>query len=132
MPVERFYLGGPNSVRGYPKDAVRPLGVEEVVDEDGSVHTEYTIQGGGSMFNLNLELRMTPFNNFGVVLFHDLGVLSQTGISPFSGDWLPASGFGFRYETPIGPIRFDVGRKWKRSFPEESRYEWYLSIGHMF
>ncbi|QQR48627.1 BamA/TamA family outer membrane protein [bacterium] len=131
MPIERFYLGGPYSVRGYEKDALPPLGMSEFIDENGVIQQEYTIQGGSSMINLNLELRFPIINKLGMVIFQDVGVLSQSGI-PGSGTWFPGSGCGLRYKTPIGAIRFDIGWKWKTRLPGDSAYAWYLTLGEVF
>lgn len=121
MPTERFFLGGPISVRGYDKDAVPPLG------------TDHTIQGGSSMINGNAELRI-PFihKTLDGVVFQDIGVLSQSGFSGFKKKWHPTTGCGLRYHTPIGALRFDIGWKWKRSFSEEPTYAWYLTLGQAF
>ena len=132
MPVERFYLGGPYSVRGYEKDALPPLGVSYDVEDKENILTNYTIQGGGSMLNGNCELRIPIYKSFWGVLFQDIGVLSQSGFSGFKGRWYPASGFGFRYKTPIGALRFDIGWKWKKRLPGDSSYAWYLTLGEAF
>jgi len=114
MPIERFFLGGPNSVRGYSKDALPPL------------------HGGSSMINGNIELRFPIYKSFGGVVFQDIGVLSQTGFSGFKGRWYPTSGWGLRYATPIGALRFDIGWKWKKTFPPDRSYAWYLTLGQVF
>lgn len=149
MPIERFYLGGAHSVRGYEKDTLPPLGVTEK-DADGTINQEYiahsdrrlrsstaatkeyTIQGGSSMFNLNLELRLRLCGSLGAVFFHDLGILSQSGFTDFRETLYPTSGVGIRYQTPIGALRFDIGWKWKKILPQESPYAWYLTIGQAF
>ncbi len=132
MPIERFYLGGPYSVRGYEKDALPPLGISQTTTKDGTSIKTYTIQGGSSMINGNLELRFPLYKSFGAVIFQDIGVLSQSGFSGFAGTWYPSSGFGFRYKTPIGAFRFDIGWKWKRRIPGDSAYTWYLTLGQAF
>jgi outer membrane protein assembly factor BamA len=132
MPIERFYLGGPFSVRGYSKDTVPPLGSTIKKHSDGSTTIEYTIQGGSSMINGNIELRIPLYKSFGCVLFQDIGVLSQSGLSGFVGKWAPTSGFGLRYNTPIGALRFDIGWKWKKNFPKDTSHAWYLTLGQVF
>jgi outer membrane protein assembly factor BamA len=158
MPIDRFYLGGPYSVRGYEIDALPPLGVVETTTRaDGTIierkeyttngdknaikavlpagvtkTKEYTIQGGSSMVNGNLELRFPIFKNIGAVLFQDIGVLSQSGLAGFKSIWYPSSGFGLRYKTPIGALRFDIGWKWKRRLEHDSSYAWYLTLGEAF
>ncbi len=149
MPVERFYLGGPHSVRGYEKDTVPPFGVTER-DKHGSILREYTaktsddiphpeavtqeftIQGGSSMLNLNVELRYHLFSPVSIVFFQDLGILSQSGFTDLKETLYPSSGIGFRYQTPIGALRFDIGWKWKRLFKLEDSYGWHLSLGQAF
>jgi len=132
MPIERFYLGGPYSVRGYEKDAVPPLGLTKTTKDDGTVIKEYTIQGGSSMINGNLEVRFSIYKSFKGVVFQDIGVLSQSGFSGFKGKWYPSSGFGFRYKTPIGSLRFDIGWKWKKRLKGDTPYAWYLTLGEAF
>jgi len=131
LPIERFYLGGPYSLRGYEKDAVPPLGKSIITQPDGCQNIEYTIQGGSSMINSNLELRFKTFKDLWLVGFHDVGVLSQSGFVG-SGNWFAGSGFGLRYKTPIGAFRFDIGWKWKRSIKQEARHAWYLTLGEAF
>jgi outer membrane protein insertion porin family len=169
MPIERFYLGGPNSVRGYEIESLPPLGVtitaknndliykkeftcqdDRIVKEkekelltelsishpgtNFNVTQDYTIQGGSSMINGSFELRIPIFSPLGFVVFQDIGVLSQSGLAGFKGIWYPTSGFGFRYKTPIGAIRFDIGWKWKHRFTSDHShpYAWYLTIGESF
>lgn len=127
QPSQRFYLGGPYSIRGYEKDAIPPYGVKVVDDEK-----EYTIQGGSGMVNANLELRFPLYKFLSGVLFQDIGALSQTGFAGFRGKWFPSTGFGFRYKTPIGPIRFDIGFKWKHLLLGDTSYAWYLTLGEVF
>ena len=128
MPIERFYLGGPSSVRGYEHDAIPPLGVQQLPDNS----YEYTIQGGGSMFNANFELRFPLYTSLNGVVFQDIGTLSQQGLFGLTKTWYPATGIGLRYKTPIGSIRFDIGWKWKKRFKDDSRYAWYLTLGEAF
>ncbi len=131
QPPERFYLGGPFSVRGYEKDALPPIGISEEV-EDGKSMKKYTIQGGSTMFNANIEFRFPIYLALKGVIFTDVGVLSQSGFLGFYDKWYPASGFGLRYKTPIGAIRFDIGWKWKTRLPGDSSYAWYLTLGEAF
>lgn len=132
LPIERFYLGGPYSVRGYELDALPPLGISQRI-VDGNVVRDLTIQGGRSMVNANAELRFPIYKALGGVLFQDVGVLSQSGFLGLKDRWYPGSGFGIRYKTPIGALRFDIGWKWKRRIKEDLKsYTWYLTIGEAF
>ncbi|MBD3232050.1 BamA/TamA family outer membrane protein [Candidatus Dependentiae bacterium] len=132
QPPERFYLGGSYSVRGYEKDALPPIGIGYKLNDKNQLVKTYTIQGGSSMVNGNIELRFPIYKSLKGVIFTDIGVLSQSGFCGFYGKWYPASGFGIRYKTPIGPIRFDIGWKWKNRLPGDSSYAWYLTLGEAF
>ncbi|MFT6765522.1 MAG: outer membrane protein assembly factor BamA [Alteromonas naphthalenivorans] len=130
MPPERFYLGGAHSLRGYQTDKCPPLG--SFVDEVGL--TQWVPQGGKSMVNINLELRI-PLHRRVIqgVVFQDFGALEEDVHVLFEPKKpLAATGFGLRYATPIGPLRFDIGWKWNKQTPEESSYAWFLTFGHAF
>jgi len=86
---EQYFMGGSETVRGYD------------VDE----------QFGDNQIFGNLELRYRIQKKFQVVAFADAG--SSYGgrfASSKSFDALVGFGGGLRLQTPIGPIRFDVGR----------------------
>lgn len=86
------------------------------------------------MVNVNAELRIPLFGALGTVLFQDFGWLSNNTQSVIAGGTLLAgTGFGIRYLTPIGPLRFDIGWKWScHGGCFKNSYAWYLSLGHMF
>lgn len=86
------------------------------------------------MVNVNVEVRFPLFNNVGGVVFQDLGALSGDNVlKDFSRKTLVAgTGFGLRYVTPIGPVRFDFAWKWHKTHPSEPRYAWFLALGQAF
>lgn len=129
MPAERFYLGGANSIRSYETDMCPPLGT--IVNEQGK--TCFIPQGARSMINFNAELRIPAHRGLWIALFQDLGALSNNHFADIKArDILAGTGFGIRYQTPIGPLRFDVAFKWHRPDPRISRYCWFLSFGNAF
>ncbi len=129
MPSERFYLGGSHSLRGYEADLAPPLGV--FVDDDGK--HRIVPRGGRTMVNANLELRFPVWRKIGGVIFQDLGVLSGTMFADFKPqDLLAASGFGLRIFTPLGPLRFDIGWRWRKQLAIERSFAWFLTFGQAF
>jgi outer membrane translocation and assembly module TamA len=42
-----------------------------------------------------------------------------------------AVGFGIRYKSPVGPIRFDLGFK-VNPRPDESQSAWFITFGQAF
>lgn len=131
MPTERFYLGGPNSLRSYQVDKCPPLGA--FLDDNDQI--QWIQQGGKTMLNLNTELRFPLFYKpLQGVVFQDFGILVERpqDLIAFSNRTLGATGFGLRYATPIGPFRFDIGWKLNKQTPEEPAYAWFLTFDHMF
>lgn len=129
MPSERFYLGGSHSLRGYDIDLAPPLGI--YVDDD--CHEHVVPRGGKTMVNGNIELRVPLLKKVGGVLFQDLGALSGTMFADFKRqDILASTGFGLRFFTPIGPLRFDIGWKWRKQIPRERSFAWFLTFGQAF
>jgi outer membrane protein insertion porin family len=129
MPPERFYLGGENSLRSYEWDSVPPLG--SYIDEDGNA--QYVQRGGKTMFNINTELRFPLYKQLTGVIFQDLGTLIEKSWTEIKGGKLfAATGFGFRYNTPIGALRFDMGFKWKKRYPKDSIFVCFFTLGQAF
>jgi outer membrane protein assembly factor BamA len=129
MPAERFYMGGANSIRSYETDMCPPLGT--IVNHNGK--TCFVPQGARSMITFNAEWRMPLYQNFWMTVFQDLGALSNNHFADIRAqNILAGTGFGLRYNTPIGPLRFDIAWKWHRPDHAISRYCWFLSFGNAF
>ncbi|NOY39716.1 MAG: outer membrane protein assembly factor BamA [Nitrospirae bacterium] len=116
--VERFFLGGRNTVRGFEQDTLGPKG------KDG------TPTGGNAFLMSNVELRTYIGKGFSIVGFIDGGnVWTKTVNMDLTLRY--TAGLGIRYRTPVGPIRVDYGHKLDRR-EGESAGEVHFSIGHAF
>lgn len=116
--VERFFLGGRSSVRGFSQDTLGP-------------QINGTPVGGNYFVQTNVELRWYPGRSFSFVTFLDGGNVWLKDEAISIGDLRYSVGIGIRYNTPAGPIRLDYGQKIDRQ-PGESRGEVHFSIGHAF
>ncbi len=124
---ERFFAGGDTSVRGYALDR---LGTPETIDRNGFP------LGGNAVIVLNAELRVPVWKDIGVVGFVDAGnVFNRVGDFDV-GEIRPTTGFGFRYKSPIGPIRVDLGFKLDRQTLPDGSFErltaLHISLGQAF
>ncbi len=105
--AERFFAGGAASNRAFPDNQAGPRDLE----------TGFPL-GGSALLLHSTELRFPLIgDNLGGVLFHDMGNVyndvqdvnlrfRQRNLQDF-GYMVHSFGFGFRYRTPIGPLRAD-------------------------
>lgn len=94
---ERLVLGGDDTIRGFKEDRVGPL------DADGNP------KGGRFRLIYNGELHFHVVPAFQFALFYDAGSLTDTVRELGRISIRHSTGFGFRYVTPVGPIRADYG-----------------------
>jgi len=121
---KRFFLGGGGTVRGF---SYQELGRH---DADGDP------LGGLSYTLVNLEARIKITKEMAIVPFIDGGMVYEE-ISPEWGQDLAwGTGIGLRYNTPVGPVRFDIAipltapnKIGKKSL---SDFQLYISIGQAF
>jgi outer membrane protein insertion porin family len=85
------------------------------------------------------EARVAAFGKVGLVAFVDAGNVWADSWDFDLGDLRVAAGPGLRYDTPIGPVRFDVGVQLTPidnllvdGKPERRRWRMHFSIGHAF
>jgi outer membrane protein insertion porin family len=94
---ELFQLGGDDTIRGFTEDSLGP------VNAGGNPI------GGRVRWIYNGELRIKLFKNFKLAGFYDTGALVNEFNDINLGTVRQSIGFGLRYITPVGPLRFDYG-----------------------
>lgn len=123
---KKYFLGGASSIRGWGRYEISPLASGLPV-------------GGNSMVAFSSEARLSLGGSLGAVAFIDAG-------NVWAGDWQfklrdlrYAVGPGLRYQTPVGPIRFDVGYQVNPipgllvdAAPQPRRWRLHFSIGQAF
>ena len=103
--TEYYYIGGPNTVRGY-------------------VEYPNSFGFGKSQLLGNVEYRFLLSDIFQFLFFVDAGWASSLGSDITKGKI--GKGFGFRINSPLGPIRIDFG------IDELSEMRTHFNIGHIF
>src|SRR4029434_9818595 len=95
--------------------------------------------GGNTMLAFSEELRATLRGKLGAVLFFDAGNVWANLSDLELNELRYAVGPGLRYQTPIGPIRFDIGLQLNPipdlvidGSPQTRRFRLHFSIGQAF
>jgi outer membrane protein assembly factor BamA len=117
-PDQRFYGGGPNSVRGYVRNDLGPRVYFRTINVDTSssgIDTtlgglQASATGGNAIFVANAELRFpTPLfpDRMRVAVFADVGQVWERDVATVGGVRF-TPGLGVRFVTPLGPVRLDA------------------------
>lgn len=118
MFLRGFFAGGLGSNRGY---ALREIGPHGIVPQASSTlargcdpnnPTSATCDlplGGFTLWEASLELRFPISGDFGGAIFADTADVSDRKMDFRLNRPHLSVGFGFRYDTPVGPIRLDAG-----------------------
>jgi outer membrane protein assembly complex protein YaeT len=122
----RYFLGGATSLRGWGRFDVAPLFNGLPI-------------GGHTMVESSAELRAPVWGNLSAVLFADAGNVWNNAWDFNLNDLRYDVGPGLRYNTPVGPLRFDLGYQLNRipgllvnGKPEPRRFRVHFSIGQAF
>ena len=103
---KKFFGGGAFSNRAYGYDRI---GITQSSTEDSK-------RGGFTVANLSLESNFPIYRDFMGAVFTDNTMISENqGIWEFSNRVISSVGLGFRYMTPIGPFKIDMGLNVKDS-----------------
>ncbi|RPJ68918.1 MAG: hypothetical protein EHM24_20100, partial [Acidobacteria bacterium] len=125
--AKRYFLGGSTSLRGWGRYEVSPLSGSGLPI------------GGFSMFEGSVEIRTPLYGKLTAVGFLDAGNVWAGSWDVNLNDLRYSVGPGLRYQTPIGPIRFDFGYQLNpipglliEGKPETRRWRVHFSIGQAF
>jgi outer membrane protein insertion porin family len=118
---ERFRLGGIYSLRGFKAYSVGPTAPNgEVIGGDKEL-----------LFNFEMIFPIGPEINLKGLLFFDAGNAWDVG-QPYQIDDLRTSvGFGFRWMSPMGPLRLEWGYNLHPK-PGEKTSAWDFTVGTVF
>ncbi|HEX5425529.1 MAG TPA: POTRA domain-containing protein [Candidatus Acidoferrales bacterium] len=139
---EEFFSGGADSLRGFPIDGAGPQRPVQVCSDPAVASTCTVISvpvGGESLFIFNTEARFpipwVPFSflkGLGGAVFYDGGnVYAHINLPQMVNNYTNTIGFGFRYNTPVGPVRFDIGHNFN-PVPGVSATQYFVTLGQAF
>lgn len=121
-----FYSGGPSSNRGYPTRGIAPYGVVPFLNPttvsqqvatycDPSDKQNFDAKrcsipiGGFTLWELSNEIRFQLTGPLSAAVFVDMSDVSPKPSDIRLTHLHLSTGVGARYETPVGPIRLDIG-----------------------
>ena len=134
---ESFFSGGETTLRGFPINGAGPQRTVPACSNPADTSTCVNLlvpTGGRQLFIFNSELRF-PLGikeGLGAAVFYDGGnVYRAINISHFLQDYTNTIGVGLRYKTPVGPIRFDIGRNLNPVTGLKAT-QFYITLGQAF
>ncbi len=134
---EEFFSGGETTLRGFPINGAGPQRTVPACTNPADPSTCVNLQvpvGGRQLFILNSEFRF-PLGikqGLGAAVFYDGGnVYGPININQLARNYTNTIGVGLRYKTPVGPIRFDVGRN-LNPVPGVNATQFYVTLGQAF
>jgi len=140
IPIsERYFLGGINSVRGYYLRSIAPRVLVPSSSRPDAGTTWFSVGGDKEfIFNAELEFPIIPQAGIRGVLFYDAGNAFAVDAKFFQDKQnnLPLNlfhsvGFGFRWFSPMGPLRFEFGFPLNRR-PDDDSFVFDFNIGNSF
>jgi len=131
---QEFFTGGANTLRGFPLNGAGPQRLVHTCPNGDTTNCPDVITapvGGNQLFLVNSEFRIpVPLKQgLGIVPFYDGGNVFRT--IGFHGQYTNTVGLGFRYATPVGPIRLDFGYNLNAP-PGVQSWQYFITIGQAF
>lgn len=155
VPIyERYFLGGIFDVRGFPIQSLGPrLGIPSSFNDPSfqEINPRGEPFGGNMELYYNLEIEFPIIESVGIkgVVFQDAGntwnledtlchpasELGDESVEPCGVNLLSlrtAWGFGVRWFSPLGPLRFEWGFPFNPRRPYEDTVEFQFTVGNAF
>jgi len=109
--VNRYFLGGINSVRGYNYRTIGPEMPALLTNTDPFAPTTQLLYGGNKMIATTMEYVFPLIKEAKIdgVIFFDTGNAYAENQGYFASPLQMGYGFGIRWYTPIAPFRFEWG-----------------------
>jgi outer membrane protein insertion porin family len=152
VPIfERYFVGGIYDIRGFSPRSLGPV-IRALSDQSQDSALRSFLVGGNMQVIGNAEIEFPIFDKVGIrgVVFTDVGnsfnlenqycslkpadvdaskdpCMNPLDISAYRASW----GFGFRWFSPIGPLRFEWGVPF-RTLPGEQPIVFEFTIGNFF
>ncbi len=148
LPVplsERFTAGGETTHRAFPLDFLGDLCRNEngsrITGCEPTLYAEFNEVtgerigpilplGGSSMLLFNAEYRFPLFSTLGGAVFADIGNVYAGSRIDFS-NLRYGAGFGFRYLSPVGPVRIDLAAPIQKRWYEDG-FQYFITLGYAF
>ncbi|HWE24452.1 MAG TPA: outer membrane protein assembly factor BamA [Myxococcales bacterium] len=143
---EKFFAGGINSIRGYSLRSISPTKKIAFSRDPDAGLVDYAI-GGNKELITNWEIEFPIVESAGIrgVTFFDAGNVFSESENFFQSSQRPDAngngtlpfglfysvGFGVRWFSPLGPLRFEVGFPLTRR-PIDEPYLFEFTIGNFF
>jgi outer membrane protein assembly factor BamA len=130
---QKYYLGGANDVRGWPLRRISPYA--RICASDDPERCVSIPIGGNTEVLGNLEARWRAVGKLWIAGFVDVGDVQANVGRIRTSDWNVSAGGGLRYQTPLGPIRLDIGfrlNRDERRYPDAKMWALHISLGEVF
>lgn len=127
---ERFFTGGPNSLRGYYQNSIGPK--LRIPRTAAGGLTDF-VYGGDKLLMFLTEFEIPIYDKAGVraVAFFDAGNCFAENENYSFKNMRLDYGFGLRWNSPMGPLRFEWGIPIDRR-PGEDAVQFNFTVGNYF